>query len=68
MFIKCDRHTKDKLQHIAKRNHRSISEEVEHIISMYVDESTLIHNGFINNGTIYNIGTIKKQFVRGLEE
>ncbi len=68
MFIKCDKHTKDKLQRIAKRNHRSISKEVEYMISMYVDEHSIMHNGIINNGTIYNIGTIKNQFVRGLEE
>lgn len=68
MFIKCDKHTKDKLQRIAKRNHRSINKEVEYMISMYIDEHSIMHNGIINNGTIYNIGTIKNQFVRGLEE
>lgn len=68
MFIKFDKHTKDKLQRIAKRNHRSLSKEVEYMISMYIDEPTIMHNGFINNGTIYNIGTIKNQYIRGIEE
>lgn len=68
MFIKCDKHTKDKLQHIAKSNHRSISKEVEYMISMYIDEPRTLPNGFINNGTIYNIGTIKNQFIRSIEE
>ncbi|SHL91472.1 hypothetical protein SAMN02746066_00001 [Anaerosporobacter mobilis DSM 15930] len=63
MFIKCDKHTKDKLQRIAKRNHRSINKEVEYMISMYVEEPRTLPNCFINNGTIYNIGTIKNQFV-----
>lgn len=68
MFIKCDKHTKDKLQRIAKRNNRSISKEVEYMISMYIEEQGTIPSGFINNGTIYNIGTIKNQFIRGIEE
>lgn len=68
MFIKCDKHTKDKLQRIAKRNHRSLNKEIEYMISMYIDEPTIMSNGFINNGTIYNIGTIKNQYIRGIEE
>lgn len=66
LYFKCDKHTKHKLQRIAKSNHRSLSNEVEYIISMYIDNQPNLH--FINNGTIYNIGTIKNQFIGGIKD